>query len=82
MSRYAKALVGAVVGALIAGLSSLATALADPAASFGTLTDGQWVSVALAFLGGLGITGGAVYAIPNRPPAGEPRQPDLSEQAP
>ena len=55
---YAKA----IVGALVAGLTALGTALADD-----TVTGAEWVGVAVATLGALGI----VYAVPNRP--AEPR---------
>ncbi len=51
---YAKA----IVGALLAGLGALGTALAD-----NQVTTVEWVGVAVATLGALGI----VYAVPNRP---------------
>lgn len=54
MSRYAKA----IVGALVAGLTAYGTALAD-----GAVVPGEWVGVAVATLGALG----AVWAVPNRP---------------
>lgn len=47
----------AVVGALVAGLGTLATAMADDAVS-----TAEWVAVAIATLGALGI----IYATPNR----------------
>jgi hypothetical protein len=56
LSKYAKALVGAV----IAGLGALATALVDDK-SFGDLSDGQWVVAAIAFLTALGV----IWAVPN-----------------
>lgn len=55
LAPYAKA----VVGALVAGLTSLGTALTD-----GSVNASEWVSVALAFLLGLGI----VYAAPKNAP--------------
>lgn len=66
MTRYAKA------------LAALLTALAGwgaTAAPDGYSTAECWGLAA--------VLGGAlaVYAVPNRPPAGEPRQPDQSEQA-
>ncbi|REE95362.1 hypothetical protein [Thermomonospora umbrina] len=56
MMKYAKA----VVAALAAGGAALGTALTDDAVS-----TGEWVAVALAVLGALGVT----YAVPNRRPA-------------
>jgi peptidoglycan/LPS O-acetylase OafA/YrhL len=52
--QYAKAAVAAVA----AGAGTLATALADD-----HVTTGEWVAVAVAVLGALGIT----YAVPNAP---------------
>lgn len=52
MGRYAKAIVGAV----IAGLTALLPALDD-----GAITTGEWVVVAAAALGALGV----VWAVPN-----------------
>lgn len=51
---YAKA----IVGAAVAGLTALGTALAD-----NEVTGVEWVGVAVATLGALGI----VYAVPNKP---------------
>ena len=59
MSKYAKALVAAV----IAFLGALSTALVDDK-SFGDLTDGQWVVAVIAFLTALA----AVWATPNETP--------------
>lgn len=50
----------AVYAALVAGLGSLATVLVGHA-TFATVTDGQWVTVALVAL----VAGGGVYGIPN-----------------
>ncbi|MEV4670956.1 hypothetical protein AB0K34_04815 [Actinomadura sp. NPDC049382] len=52
IGSYAKA----VVAAVVAGGTALGTALADD-----KVTSGEWVGVALAVLGALGIT----YAVPN-----------------
>jgi hypothetical protein len=60
MSQYAKAFVGAV----IALLGALSTALVDDK-SFGDLSDGQWVVAASAFL----VAFSAIWAGPNSPPA-------------
>ncbi|MEU5938631.1 hypothetical protein ABZ807_05485 [Micromonospora sp. NPDC047548] len=51
---YAKA----AVGAAVAGLTALGTALADD-----RVTSVEWAGVAVATLAALGI----VYAVPNRP---------------
>jgi hypothetical protein len=48
-------------------LPSLLTALQGEHAGFDTITDGQWVSAVLAFLVGLGISGGITYRVPNQP---------------
>jgi len=67
---YAKAIYGAVVAAALAFFGSLATALSADGISFGDLTDGQWVTAAVAALGALPIVGGTVYAVTNRPAPG------------
>lgn len=48
----------AIVGGLVAGLTVLGTAMTD-----GTVTTAEWITVAVATLGALGV----VYATPNRP---------------
>ena len=53
---YAKA----IIGALVAGLTALGTALTDD-----SVTTAEWVAVAVATLTALGV----VYAVPNRPAA-------------
>jgi uncharacterized membrane protein len=60
MSQYLKAF----VGALIAFLTSLSTALVDDK-SFSQITDGQWVVAVIALLTGFA----AVWAVPNSPPS-------------
>jgi hypothetical protein len=73
MDRFArfgphlKAIVSAFVSGAIAFLSSLLTALQGEHAGFATITDGQWVTAALAFLIGLGISGGVTHQVRNRP---------------
>lgn len=47
----------AVVGGLVAGLTTLATAMTDD-----TITRAEWITVAIATLGALGL----VYATPNK----------------
>lgn len=54
LKPYAKA----IVGAAVAGLTALGTALTDD-----RVTTVEWVGVAVATLGALGI----VYAVPNKP---------------
>ena len=55
---HLKAIVSALVSGAIAFLSALLTALQGEHTGFETITDGQWVTAALAFLIGLGINGG------------------------
>ena len=54
IAPYAKA----VAGGLVSGLTSLGTALID-----GFVSPLEWVTIALAFLLGTGLT----YAVPNSP---------------
>lgn len=54
LSTYAKA----VVAALTAGLGAMATAAQDD-----VISTGEWVAIAIAALGALGVT----WAVPNRP---------------
>jgi hypothetical protein len=54
--KYAKA----IYGGLVAGLGALATVMVDDA-SFGDVTDGQWVTIVLAVL----VTGGGVAGLKN-----------------
>lgn len=67
--EYAKA----IVAALVAFLTALVTGLTDD-----HLTALEWVVAALAAV----TAGGAVFGVPNRPPAGQPADPSLSEQDP
>lgn len=53
----------ALYAGLVAGLGALAAVLVGDA-SFGAITAGQWVTIALAAL----VAGGGVYKLPNRPP--------------
>lgn len=52
----AKAIVAAVGGALVGGLSALGVALSDE-----SVTSGEWVAVALAVVVGSGIVGVPTY---------------------
>lgn len=60
MQAYAKA----IVAAIIAGLTSLSTALVD-GNGLNSVSDGQWVVAVIAFLTALA----AVWAVPNTPPS-------------
>lgn len=64
--QYAKAL----TAALIAALSVLAGAVGDGVSAE------EWITTAIAFLTALGV----VFVVPNQAPAGQPANPDLSEQ--
>lgn len=55
----AKAIVAAVGGALVGGLTALSTALADE-----VVTSGEWTTIALAVVIGSGIVGGATFIAP------------------
>jgi hypothetical protein len=59
MGKYAKAFVGAA----IAFLTSLSTALVDDK-SFNDITDGQWVVAVIALLTAFA----AIWSVPNTPP--------------
>lgn len=48
----------AIIGGLVAGLTTLGTAMID-----NTVTNPEWIAVAIATLGALGV----VYVTPNRP---------------
>lgn len=54
-----KAVVAAVGGALVGGLTALGVALADE-----VVTSGEWVAVALAVVVGTGLVGGATFVAP------------------
>jgi hypothetical protein len=71
ISRYAKTLV-ASVPFLIAALKVLSDALGD-----GTVSNQEWIGTAIALLGAA-----AVFTVPNKPPAGQPADPNVSEQDP
>lgn len=70
MSKYAKA----IVAALIAGLGSLQVALVDDAVSAM-----EWINIASVTLAGLGL----VWGIPNaRDPQAPPEPPAAAKKAP
>lgn len=56
----------AVVGLLVAFLGSLGTALLEDSAGGSTITASEWISAAVVGL----VASGAVFAVPNRDPAG------------
>ena len=66
MSRYLKT----AVAVLVAGLTSLQAAISDD-----RVTNNEWVIIALAVVGAIGV-----YAAPNSPPAGKPADPNMSER--
>ena len=60
MNGAQKAIYGAIVAAVVAGLSVLA-----PAANAGGITSGDWWNAALAVVVSLGAVGGTVYQTTN-----------------
>ncbi|MBM2616620.1 hypothetical protein JIG36_13730 [Actinoplanes sp. LDG1-06] len=61
-----KAIFSAAASGLIAFLSSLLTALQGEHSGFGSITDGQWVTAALAFVVAVAGTGTVTYQVKNR----------------
>jgi protein-S-isoprenylcysteine O-methyltransferase Ste14 len=61
MAAYAKA----IVGALVAGLGVIGLSLTDESAGGADVTGQEWLAAVIALLVGLG----AVFTVPNRPPA-------------
>lgn len=66
MSRYLKS----VVAVLVAGLTALQAAISDD-----RVTNNEWVIIALAVIGAVGVC-----AVPNTKPDGEPVDPTVSER--
>lgn len=66
-TRPYKAFAAGTVSALVAFGSSLTTALQGAGVTFGDVTDGQWVTSAVAALLAIGATGGVTYAVRNPP---------------
>lgn len=62
-----KEIAKALIAALLAGLSALAAYLVNDT-SLSDITAGQWVLVAIAFVGTLAV----VWGIPNKPPPPTP----------
>lgn len=65
MSTYAKAIYAAVIGFMVAFLSALLPYLQD--GGFGEVTAEGWTTAVLAGLVSLGVAGGGVYAVRNKP---------------
>lgn len=65
-TKPTKAIVGAVVGGVIAFLTALSVVLTGDI-TIAEVTQAQWVTIALGTLAGLGLTGGAVYQTTNAP---------------
>jgi hypothetical protein len=63
---HMKAIVAATVSGLVAGLYALLTALQGEHGGFGTVTASQWITVAVAFFTGLGVTGPVTHRVTNR----------------
>jgi uncharacterized protein GlcG (DUF336 family) len=62
-----KAWVAAGLSAVLAFLSSIATALGGAATGFDTITAGQWLTAVIAAIVAFGSAAGLTYAVPNRP---------------
>jgi hypothetical protein len=62
-----KAWVSASVSAILAFLSSIATALGGAETGFDSITAGQWVTAVIAAVVAFGAAGGLTFAVPNRP---------------
>jgi hypothetical protein len=62
-----KAWVAAGLSAVLAFLSSVATALGGTETGFASITAGQWVTAVIAAIVAFGSAAGLTYAVPNRP---------------
>jgi hypothetical protein len=61
-----KAWVAAGLSAVLAFLSSVATALGGAETGFASITAGQWVTAVIAAIVAFGSAAGLTYAVPNR----------------
>ena len=61
-----KAWAAAGLSALLAFLSSIATALGGVETGFATITAGQWVTAVIAAIVAFGGAAGLTYAVPNK----------------
>ena len=71
-AEYLKAIWAAFACGVIAGLSSLLTALQGEHTGWSTITPGQWVTAVLAFFVGVLSAGGVTYRVTNQPPPTTP----------
>lgn len=62
----AKAIIGGILSAILAGLTSLATVLVGNA-TLSTVTTGQWIAVLIAVITTGGSVFGGVWAVTNKP---------------
>lgn len=62
----AKAIIGGIISALLAGMASLATVLVGND-TLHNVTAGQWLAVAIAVLATGGSVFGSVYVVSNNP---------------
>jgi len=76
ISPFAKAVYGAIVGALLAFIGALTAALVDPGTTLETVTAGQWLTAIGAALAALPAVGGTVYQVTNRPVNGSTPEDD------
>jgi hypothetical protein len=62
-----EAWVAAILSAILAFLSSIATALGGAETGFDSITSGQWLTAVIAAIVALGSAAGLTYAVPNKP---------------
>lgn len=62
----AKAIIGGILSAILAGLTSLATVLVGNE-TLSTVTTGQWIAVLIAVITTGGSVFGGVWAVTNKP---------------
>jgi hypothetical protein len=63
----AKAWAAAAYSAVLTFLTSLLTAVGGAETGFDSVTDGQWLTAAVAALGAFGGAAGLTYWVPNKP---------------
>lgn len=66
LTKTTKAWVAGLCGAVLSLLTPLSVVLVD-GATLGEVTQGQWISIAIGFIAGGAVTGGATYYVPNNP---------------
>ena len=62
-----KAWASAILSAVLAFLTSIATAVGGAETGFGSITLGQWLTAVIAALVAAAGAGGVTYFVPNRP---------------